>query len=40
MILMKQVLQHIKLFKNIINQKIEGNIIECGVFKGEKISIF
>ena len=29
-----------QIVKNIINQKIEGNIIECGVLKGEKISIF
>ena len=26
--------------KNIVKQKIKGAIVECGVFKGEKISIF
>jgi len=29
-----------QIAKNIINQKISGNIVECGVFKGAKISIF
>lgn len=29
-----------QIAKNIINQKISGNIVECGVFEGEKISIF
>ena len=32
--------KHYEIAKNIINQKISGNIVECGVFKGEKISIF
>ena len=26
--------------KNLINQKIQGNIVECGVWRGEKISVF
>ena len=28
------------VIKNLINQKISGSIVECGVFQGQKISFF